>query len=467
MHETGIDDRYTIVLFQQGEKMKKNDLTHGDLKKQILLLSMPLAFSGILQQLFNATDVAVVGQFVGKEAMAAVGANSPVINILITLFMGLALGANVVISRFTGQKNREQVERSVHTAILVALISGVIVTAFGETFARMILSAMSVPEEVLAMAVLYLRVYLIGMPVILLYNFESAVFQSQGDTRTPLLALTVSGIVNVFLNLFFVIVVGMTVDGVATATVISNVISSSILFVCLCKGRLPITISRDQFHIDPHLFAEMVRIGLPAGIQGMVFSISNIIIQSGINSLGTDVVAGSSASSNLEIVGFYIVDSFSQACTTFVGQNYGAANVQRCRDSLKWSLLESVVIGGSISLLIVAAGRPLLHIFNQDPTVINYGMMRLIGILPFEALNGAIDVISGAMRGYGESMKPAVVTLVGVCGVRITWIYTYFQTHRTFDVLLMAYPLSWVVTLVILIAMYAVLRKNGLGEQRA
>ncbi|MEE8808125.1 MAG: MATE family efflux transporter [Lactimicrobium sp.] len=446
--------------------MKKNDLTHGDLKKQILLLAMPLAFSGILQQLFNAADVAVVGQFVGKQAMAAVGANSPVINILITLFMGLSLGANVVISRFTGKKDRAQVERSVHTAILVALISGVIVMAFGETFARMILEAMSVPADVLSMAVLYLRVYLIGMPVILLYNFESAIFQSQGDTRTPLYALIASGIINVFLNLFFVIIVGMTVDGVATATVISNVISSLVLFICLCKGKLPVTISRSQFHIDRHLFAEMVRIGLPAGIQGMVFSISNIIIQSGINSLGTDVVAGSSASANLEIIGYYLVDSFAQACTTFVGQNYGAGDVQRCRDSLKWSLIESIVIGGSISMLIVVVGKPLLRIFNQDPTVINYGMMRLVGILPYETLNGAIDVISGAMRGYGESMKPAVVTLVGVCGVRITWIYTYFQSHRTFDVLLRAYPISWVVTLAIMVVMYVVLRRNGLGEQR-
>ena len=447
--------------------MKKNDLTQGNLKVQILLLAMPLAFNGILQQLFNAADVAVVGQFVGKEAMAAVGANGAVINIMITLFMGLALGANVVISRFTGQKNREQVENSVHTAILVALISGVIVTIFGEAFARMILRAMSVPSDVLSMAVLYLRVYLIGMPVILLYNFESAIFQSQGDTRTPLYALIASGIVNVFLNLFFVLVVHMTVDGVATATVISNVISSAVLFVCLCRGRLPVTISRSRFHINGSIIREMVRIGLPAGIQGMVFSVSNIIIQSGINSLGTDVVAGSSASANLEIIGFYLVDSFAQACTTFVGQNYGAGDLKRCRESLKWSLLESVVIGGSVSMLLVAVGRPLLHIFNPDPSVIDYGMMRLEGILPYEILNGAIDVISGAMRGYGESMKPAIVTLVGVCGVRITWIYTYFQSHQRFDVLLRAYPMSWIVTLAIMTVMYFVMRKNGLGQQRA
>lgn len=447
--------------------MKKNDLTQGNLKVQILLLAMPLAFNGILQQLFNAADVAVVGQFVGKEAMAAVGANGAVINIMITLFMGLALGANVVISRFTGQKNREQVENSVHTAILVALISGVIVTIFGEAFARMILRAMSVPSDVLSMAVLYLRVYLIGMPVILLYNFESAIFQSQGDTRTPLYALIASGIVNVFLNLFFVLVVHMTVDGVATATVISNVISSAVLFVCLCRGRLPVTISRSRFHINGSIIREMVRIGLPAGIQGMVFSVSNIIIQSGINSLGTDVVAGSSASANLEIIGFYLVDSFAQACTTFVGQNYGAGDLKRCRESLKWSLLESIVIGGSVSMLLVAVGRPLLHIFNPDPSVIDYGMMRLEGILPYEILNGAIDVISGAMRGYGESMKPAIVTLVGVCGVRITWIYTYFQCHQRFDVLLRAYPMSWIVTLAIMTVMYVVMRKNGLGQQRA
>ncbi len=296
------------------EEKKKLNMTEGSLWDKILIFALPIAATGILQQLFNAADVAVVGQFVSKQAMAAVGANSSVVNIMVTLFVGVSLGANVVISRFTGRKDMDSVEKGVHTAILVALISGIFVTIFGELIARGLLELMSVPEDVMDMAVLYLRVYLIGMPVILLYNFESAIYQSQGDTKTPLFALVVSGLINVVLNLFFVIAVGMTVDGVAVATVISNVISSGLLFYFLCKGKLAIRIQKERFHIDRDLLGMMLRVGLPAGIQGMVFSISNVIIQAAVNSLGTDAVAGSSAAFNIEILGYFLVNSFSQAC---------------------------------------------------------------------------------------------------------------------------------------------------------
>ena len=446
--------------------MKKRNLIEGDIKKQVLLFTLPLAFSGILQQLFNAADVAVVGQFVGKEAMAAVGANSPVVNILITLFTGVSLGANVVISQLTGQQDHQNSEKAVHTAVLVALISGLIVLVFGQLAAQGILTMMKVPADVMDLAVLYLRVYLIGMPVIMLYNFEAAIYQSQGDTRTPLIALVASGLVNVVLNVFFVVVIGRSVDGVAIATVISNVISSLILLVNLVRGKLPVRVYRSGLKIEPVLLKRMLRIGLPAGIQGMVFSISNIIIQTAVNSLGTDVVAGSSAAFNIEVIGFFLVDSFSQACTTFVGQNYGAGKQKRCHDSIKWCLIESSIIAAIASVVLIASGRFILSFFNKDPGVIAYGMMRLTGILPFEVLNGAIDILSGAMRGYGESMKPAIVTLVGVCGVRITWVYAYFQAHRTFDVVLMAYPISWVVTFIILVILYISMRKNGLGEMK-
>ena len=446
--------------------MKKIDMTHGSLWDKILMIALPLAASGILQQLFNAADVAVVGQFVGKEAMAAVGANAPVVNILITMFTGISLGANVVISRYTGRKDKENAENAAHTAILVAVISGFFILVLGQCIARTTLEMMSVPDDCLDMAVLYLRVYLCGMPVIFLYNFEAAIFQSQGDTKTPLMCLIISGIVNVILNLFFVIVIGMTVNGVALATVISNGISSMLLFAFLLKGKTPLTIEKQRFRIHADLLKEMLQIGLPAGLQGMVFSISNILIQSAVNSLGTDVVAGSSAAGNLEIIGYFVVNSFSQACTTIIGQNFGANQPERCHKTLIISLVESWIVGGTVSFLIIIFGKQLLRLFNSDPNVIAFGYQRLFWILSFEVINGTIDIISGAMRGYGESLTPALIALVCICGVRIVYIFTYFASHRSFTTLMLAYPISWVITVIVISAAYLIMRKNGLGYQQ-
>lgn len=446
--------------------MKKIDMTHGSLWDKILMIALPLAASGILQQLFNAADVAVVGQFVGKEAMAAVGANAPVVNILITMFTGISLGANVVISRYTGRKDKENAENAAHTAILVAVISGFFILVLGQCIARITLEMMSVPSDCLDMAVLYLRVYLCGMPVIFLYNFEAAIFQSQGDTKTPLMCLIISGIVNVILNLFFVIVIGMTVNGVALATVISNGISSMLLFAFLLKGKTPLTIEKQRFRIHADLLKEMLQIGLPAGLQGMVFSISNILIQSAVNSLGTDVVAGSSAARNLEIIGYFVVNSFSQACTTIIGQNFGANQPERCHKTLMISLVESWIVGGTASFLIIIFGKQLLRLFNSDPNVIAFGYQRLFWILSFEVINGTIDIISGAMRGYGESLTPALIALVCICGVRIVYIFTYFAFHRSFTTLMLAYPISWIITVIVISAAYLIMRKNGLGYQQ-
>ena len=416
--------------------------------------------------MFNAADVAVVGQFVGKEAMAAVGANAPVVNILITMFTGISLGANVVISRYTGRKDKENAENAAHTAILVAVISGFFILVLGQCIARITLEMMSVPDDCLDMAVLYLRVYLCGMPVIFLYNFEAAIFQSQGDTKTPLMCLIISGIVNVILNLFFVIVIGMTVNGVALATVISNGISSMLLFAFLLKGKTPLTIEKQRFRIHADLLKEMLQIGLPAGLQGMVFSISNILIQSAVNSLGTDVVAGSSAAGNLEIIGYFVVNSFSQACTTIIGQNFGANQPERCHKTLIISLVESWIVGGTVSFLIIIFGKQLLRLFNSDPNVIAFGYQRLFWILSFEVINGTIDIISGAMRGYGESLTPALIALVCICGVRIVYIFTYFAFHRSFTTLMLAYPISWIITVIVISAAYLIMRKNGLGYQQ-
>lgn len=437
-----------------GTKTENMDMLQGSLTDKILKFALPLAVTGILQQLFNAADVAVIGQYAGKNAMAAVGSNSPVIGLLVNAFVGIALGANVVISRFTGQKNGDGVRKAVHTSVVFAILSGLFLTMIGELIAPFLLRLLSVPDDVFPLSLLYLRVYLLGLPVIFLYNFESAIFRSQGDTRTPLICLVVSGVINVALNLFFVRVLGMTVDGVATATVISNLISSALLFYLLCHREDSIRLQMGELRIDRQVLASMVRIGLPAGLQGMVFSISNLCIQSAINRLGSDVMAASSAAFNIEIFAYYMINSFGQACTTFVGQNYGAGNVDRCRKVAKVSLVLDFAITVVISVLLIVFGKPLLGLFNRDPVVTSIGMIRLRYILSAEVVNVVMEVSSGAMRGYGYSLVPAMITFVGVCGIRITWVYTVFQASQGFHTLMMVYPISWSVTAIALCVAY-------------
>lgn len=435
-------------------KSRELDMTHGSLGDKILIFALPLAATGILQQLFNAADVAVVGQFAGKNAMAAVGSNSPVVSLMLSLFLGVSLGANVVISKYTGQRNEEGVKKAVHTAVLLAVICGVAMTIIGEIAARPLLHLMQVPDEVMNLSVLYLRIYLIGMPVILLYNFESAIFRSQGDTRTPLMCLIASGITNVVLNLFFVLICGMSVDGVATATVIANCLSSGLLFYFLHRSKSHIRVRVHDLKLEGKILAEIIRIGVPAGFQGMLFSISNVIIQSGVNSLGADVMAASSAAFNIEIFCFYLVNAFGQACTTFIGQNYGAGDIKRCRKVTLIGELQNIVVALMLSALILIFARQLLQFFNSDPIVVKVGIVRLKYIVTFEFVNGTIEVMSGALRGYGESLTPALVTFLGICGVRIFWVATAFAAKHTFDVLMMSYPISWFVTTAVLFIVY-------------
>ncbi len=437
-------------------KRKSMDILGGSIADKLLIFALPLAFTGMLQQLFNAADVAVVGRFVGKDAMAAVGSNGPVIGLLVNGFMGLALGANVVISRFTGQQNDEGVSRCVHTSVLFSLLGGVALTLIGEAFAPAILRATSVPADVLPMATAYLRVYLVGLPVIFLYNFESAIFRSQGDTRTPLLCLVASGLINVALNLVFVCGAGMAAEGVALATVISNLASSALLFAALCRRDDRVRIEPRKIRIHKDSLSKIFVIGLPAGLQSMVFSLSNICVQSAVNSLGTDVMAASSAAFNIEILAYYLVNSFGQACTTFVGQNYGAGNIKRCRRVVRISLALDVGITLAVSLVILPFGRPLLSVFNRDAAIAAIGMVRLRFILAAEAVNAVMEIMSGAMRGYGSSLTPALITFAGVCGIRVAWVYTVFRAAPRFDALMLVYPVSWVVTAVALVIAYAV-----------
>lgn len=436
------------------------DMINGSLGDKIIKYAVPLAATGILQQLFNAADLAVVGQFSGKEAMAAVGSNASIIGLLINLFVGISLGSNVIIARSIGQRDDAKLSKAVHTSVVVALLGGLLLTILGELLAPGIVDLLDVPEDVYPLSIKYLRIYLVGMPVILLYNFEAAIFRSCGNTRTPLIALVVSGLLNVVLNLLFVLGFGMDVDGVATATVLSNFVSSILLFAALVKTKLAIRVYPRKLRVHGDVLGEILKIGIPAGVQGMVFSFANIIIQSAVNSLGTTVMAASSAAYNLEVFAYYIMNSFGQACTTFVGQNYGAGKNERCRKTLRLCLLQSLVSTAAVSGLILLFSRPLLSIFNTDPDVIAAGRIRLEYIFLAYLFSFAQEGMSGYLRGFGVSFIPAACAVIGICGVRLTWVFTVFRQAPSFATIMQVYPLSLGITAAAILAVTLVVKPS-------
>lgn len=455
---------------------EKMDMLHGSIWNKIPRYALPVAATGILGQLFNASDLAIVGNFTGADstvAVAAVGANSPVIGLILNFFIGIALGANIVIAHAVGRGDEKTIRKAVNTSVLMALAGGIAIAVAGEFCIEALLRLLNIPEDVFPYALLYIKIYLLGMPAILLYNFEAAIFRSIGDTKTPLLVLAVSGLLNVALNLFFVIVLDMTVEGVAIATAVSNIVSAAILFVLLIKTDRSIHIDIRDIHFDKECFTKIIKIGLPAGLQSAVFAIANIVIQAAINSLGTVVIAASSAAFNIEIFAYYVLNSFSQACTTFVGQNYGAGQIKRCRKILLLCILEDALASATVIILVILSGRLLLSIFSSDPQVIEIGYTRLLIILSAYTFSMLYENMSGYLRGFGDSLIPAVLTVIGVCAVRITWIYTVFQTHRTFTSIMIAYPVSLFTTaLLIFIALmiyrpsrrYAAANETGSGE---
>ena len=441
------------MIREQREK-KQMDMLHGAIWPKVLQFALPLAATSILQQLFNSADIAVLGRFAGKHAMAAVGSTAPIVGLLVNLFVGISVGANVIISNYTGQNNEKKVSEATHTSVILALICGFLVAGIGQIIAGPMVNLLGTPAEISSMAVKYLRIYFGGIPFVMLYNFESAIYRSQGNTGTPLLCLSISGIINVVLNLVFVLGLHMDVDGVATATVVANMVSSLLLLFLLTRQKGAIRIRRSEFRMNRCLLQRILRIGIPSGIQGMVFSISNLVVQSAINSLGSDVVAGSAAAFNLEIIGYYILNSFGQAAVTFIGQNYGAGNLKRCRSVTKQVMLLDEIFTVVVAALLIIFGHQLLAIFNTDLQVIRYGYIRMYTLLSAEVINVVIEVLSGTMRGYGTSMIPAAVTFVGICGTRILWVYTVFRAVPSWNCLMAVYPISWLVTMIVMIFAY-------------
>lgn len=436
------------------------DMLNGSIWDKTLMFALPLAATGILQHLFNAADVAVVGQCVGKQAMAAVGSNTSIINLFINLFVGISLGTNVLISQYHGAGDREGIKRAVHTAVVVALVGGVSLALIGQAAARPVVKLLGVPDNVAPMSELYFRIYMMGMPVILLYNFEAAIFRSRGDTKTPLAVLSAAGVINVALNFFFVVKLNRSVDGVAIATVASNLISAGVLFFLLVRSRAEVHIDLRALRVDWATLLKMMKIGVPAGVQSMVFSLANVCVQSAINSLGDTVMAASTAASNIETMTFQILTSFGQACTTFTGQNCGAGNLKRCHRGLFVTLVTGqtvMLLGGAVVLTLA---RGLLGIFNSDPEVIEMGLLRVRYMYFGQLFYLILEVVSGYMRGFGLSIIPAVCSLVFICGIRITWVFAIFPSYQTYTALMLVYPVSLTLTACIIAAVCFVLRKK-------
>ncbi|MBO4401414.1 MAG: MATE family efflux transporter [Selenomonadaceae bacterium] len=441
-------------------KAREIDMLHGKLWDKIILFALPLALTGVMQQLLNAADVAVLGQFVGKNAMAAVGNNTALIGLLVNLFMGLSLGANVVIAQNIGAEKFDRVHDAVHTAFLLALIVGVALCGIAEALVNPVFEWLAVPAAVAPMAETYLRIYAFGLPVMGIYNFEAAIFRSRGDTQTPLIALTIASFLNIALNLIFVLQFGMGVDGVAWATVIANAVSAVILFRGLLKAEGVIQLNLREMRLDKACLKETVRIGLPAGVQGMVFSLSNLLIQAAINSLGPDAMAASAAAFTVEINVFCLTNGFGQAATTFVSQNYGAGNLARCKAVTKVSLQINTVLMFILSAAILYFAEPLVGFFNEDPEVIRLGVIRLWYIIAPEIISVVMEIISGSLRGYGISLAPAIITLVFVCGIRITWVFTVFAKIPTYASLMAVYGVSWFFTMIFLLVAYRFYTKH-------
>ena len=442
-------------------KNKKIDMLNGSIWDKMIVFALPLAFTGMLQQLFNAADVAVLGRFVSNESMAGVGNNVPVIGLIIALCMGLALGANVVVARLLGMKEPERANRAVHTALATAVIFGIGAAIVGECFAGPAMDWLSVPEAVRDDALTYLRVYLLGMPFIAIYNFLAAVMRSQGDTQTPLWALVAATLVNIAGNLFFVLAFGMGTAGVALATVLANALAASLLFFSLITAEGPLHIEpREVFRIDMTALRPMVRIGWPAGLQGAVFSISNLVIQSAINSLGADAMAGSVAAFTIEINIYCFINAFGLAATTFVSQNYGAKNLERCKRATYVATGLNMVATVLMVALVLVFGRTMLGLFTDVPAVVELAMARIFWVASFEPISVLMEVSSSAMRGYGYSMPPAMATLICVCSVRLIWVWTVFAASPDYVTLMIVYPISWAVTVVPLLYLYVRLMKR-------
>lgn len=443
------------------------DMTSGPLLGKILAFSFPLMCSGVLQLLFNAADIIVVGRYAGHTALAAVGSTSSLINLLVNLFVGLSVGANVLIARSYGAGRMEAVHKGVHTAMLTALVGGIALIFVGLAASRPMLSLMGTPDDVIDQAALYLRIYFVGAPSLLVYNFGAAILRAVGDTRRPLYFLTLAGVLNVILNLVFVIVFSMGVAGVALATILSQTLSAWLIVLCLMHNTGAFQLVLQELRIDKEQFQEILRIGVPAGIQGMVFSLSNVVIQSSVNSFGSAVMAGNTAASNIEGFVYTCMNAVSQTSMSFVSQNVGARRFARVDQVVLRCMLLSAGVGILLGNSAYLLGRWLLGIYTPEPQVITYGLYRMSVVCTTYFLCGWMDCLACSVRGLGSSMLPMIVSILGACVLRIIWVMTLFQWERTQLCLYLSYPVSWAITAAVHLICFLILRRKVRTSQPA
>jgi putative MATE family efflux protein len=449
---------------KEGEQMARRyeiDMINGPLFGKIVLYTLPLIAAGILQLLFNTADMVVVGRYAGSNALGAVGATASLINLLINVFMGLSVGANVAIAHYYGAGRFEELSRSLHTAISLSIICGFILLVIGQLFSEPMLILMGTPKDILPLSVSYMKIYFCGMPVMLLYNFGAAILRAVGDTKRPLYYLSLAGVINVILNLIFVIRFSMGVRGVAWATNISQAVSAILIIRCLIKNEGPCRLSLSKLCLDKKETSRIAKVGLPAGFQGAIFSISNVLIQSSVNSFGAIAVAGNTATCNLEGFVYNSMNSFHQTAISFTGQNMGAKNMKRVQRVLVICLLCVTATGLGMGLIGFAFGSELLGIYSTDPAVIAFGLRRMAIIFPTYFLCGVMDVMVGSLRGMGFSIMPMTVSLLGACVFRIIWIMTVFAINHTPEFLYVSYPISWFITAAVhLICIFTIARRK-------
>ena len=449
-------------------KMKRQvDMLNGPLLGKILMFALPIAASSILQQLFNSVDVAVVGRFSSPQALAAVGSNGSLINLMINLFVGISIGANVVISRFVGKRDEEGIKRAVSTSIAVSLVSGLFLLLFGLITARTILEAMDTPSDVIELSVLYLRVYFLGMPFVMLFNFTSSIFRSVGDTRRPLYCLAAGGVVNVIVNLILVVVFHLDVLGVAVGTVVGNAVAAALVLRLLQKEAEPFRLQWSAVGFSRKELAQMLSIGVPAGVQSMVFSFANVFIQTAINGYGALAVAGSAAALNYEHYCYFVIAAFGSAATTFTGQNYGAKNGARCRVVFRHALWMSVVGCGLLNLLFVWQERWAIGLFSSDAEIFEFAFVRLETVLLWQWIACSYEIASASLRGVGYSLLPALLTIFGTCVLRLCWVFLYCPSHPGFQTLMVVYPISWILIGVMVLSAHYIVFKKKLSWQFA
>ncbi len=429
------------------------DMLHGPLTGGLFRFAIPVAFIGILQQMFNTADIFVLGRYVGTEALAAMGSNAPVIGLLVNLFLGLSLGANVLIARFMGGRRDKESMDAIHTSFLLGILTGLSILVLGEVMAVPVLQWLGVPPEIMDSAELYLRVFLLGMPGMTLYDFVSSIYRAHGNVRTPLLALLAASLFNVAADLAAVWL-GTGLAGVVATTALANYVSSGLLIYMLRHGHGVLHLVPGAIRLHRPYVREILRVGLPAGVQGMVFNLANLVIQSAINSEGALAMAASAAAFVLECNTYPFLIGFGQAITTFTSQNYGAGNLARCRTVARRGTLLSFVSISILSGLVCLFAGPLLSLFGLTDAGLAIGKTRVWLVVGFYFVSSIYESLSAALRGYGCSLPPALTMLVSICGVRLVWLATVYRAHPSFTYIMYCYPVSWTITAVLLVFLY-------------